>query len=73
MLIAYLYSNDRKRIVISRDSINFIKGNKYLLFKELSYFAKSKYEKKLFKIALNDVKRFNDIEDKSTKIHQRKD
>lgn len=54
-------------------SNKFYKGNKYLLFKELSYFTKSKYEKKLFKVALKDVKRFNDIEDKSTKFYQRKD
>lgn len=84
IILEYIYSKEIKQILKDNaDSLslqqwatlatNFIKGNKYLLFKELSYFAKSKYEKKLFKVALKDVKRFNDIEDKSTKFYQRKD
>ena len=54
-------------------AINFWKGSKVEIFKQLRDFSNSEYERKLFDIAIKDIKKYNDISDKTIKYYLKND
>lgn len=82
-ILEYIYSKEVKQILKNNANslslqqwatlaIFFGKDKKFLIFQQLSNYAQSTYEKKLFIVSLKDIKKFNDIEDKSTRFYQKK-